>query len=120
MGTDEQDFTQDATAVLEQPTIQNFTAVASDVGAINVPEVVKETKEGYKTTEFWATVASAISVATGLVPTPHDTKGYALVVLVALYALARGLAKKGVPSITPVEALPDPAADAPSVEEPVA
>lgn len=98
----ERDFAQDATAVLEQPNIEHFTALAGDTGTLNLPEVVKETKEGYKTTEFWATVVSGITVASGIVPTPHNTKGFALVALVAIYCIARGLAKKGVPVVEPV------------------
>lgn len=112
MSTTDEKFQTDATAVLENPTINNFTAVAGDLEPLQAafPEIVKETKAGWRTTEFWLTLVSAVGVAVGVVPTPHDTKGYALVVLVALYAVARGLAKKGVPSIEPSPVAIAPAA----------
>lgn len=117
--TDEKDFAKDTTTVLENPTIQNFTAVAGDLEPLqaSLPEIIKETKSGYKTSEFWLTIVGSISVATGLVPTPVDTKGWALVALVALYCIARGLSKKGVPSIEPSPVVIAPAATAVEVVE---
>lgn len=58
------------------------------------PVVYKETKAGYKTTEFWgATVAAVLDVVTQI---PFHDK-LVLTIITALYALARGLAKQGVP-----------------------
>lgn len=96
-----QQFQADAGEVLDHPGVDNITNVVHEVEALDFGGVVKESKAGYKTTEFWLTILSGIGVATDAVPTPHDTKGYALVVLVALYAIARGIAKRGIPSIEP-------------------
>jgi len=64
-----------------------------------VPVIVKETKAGYKTTEFWATVVTILAVNFGATPLPDSKEGYVSAALVAIYALARGLAKKGVPHV---------------------
>lgn len=103
----QQQFQDDATQVLNHPGIENVGHFVTDAQALApaVTVAVQETKAGYKTTEFWLTVAGVIATAVGAVPTPHDAKGYVLVVLVAVYALARGLAKKGVGNVveTPVD-----------------
>lgn len=62
------------------------------------PVVVKETKAGFKTTEFWLSIVAAVVTATGAIPTPHDAKGYVVAGIVVAYAIARGLAKKGIPN----------------------
>lgn len=111
--TDEQkDFQADTSSVLENPTIENFTAVAGDLQPVAdaLPEIVKETKAGWRTTEFWLALVSSVGIALGAVPTPHDTQGYALAVIVALYAIARGLAKKGIPVVEPSPVAVAPAA----------
>lgn len=64
-----------------------------------VPAVIKETKEGYKTTEFWVTLVTAVlALVTSL---PIQDKAIAGV-LAAAYALARGFAKQGVPHVEEV------------------
>lgn len=65
----------------------------------DLPKVIKETKAGYKTTEFWAVIAAALTVAFTDVPLPDDTKGLVLAALAGVYAAARALSKKGVPSV---------------------
>lgn len=64
-----------------------------------VPALVQESKAGYKTTEFWGAVAAVLGdVVTSL---PHNDK-ILVTGLAAVYAIARGLAKNGVPNVTPV------------------
>jgi hypothetical protein len=62
-----------------------------------MPEAVKETKAGYKTTEFWTTIASVLCALLAGLPEKYS----ALVLLGATgsYALSRGIAKHGQPHI---------------------
>lgn len=67
-----------------------------------VPAVVKETKAGYKTTEFWLTIIGAVATQLGALHLPGkygDT--IATVALIASYVLSRGVAKSGVPAVEP-------------------
>lgn len=84
----------------------------ADLAPLIAP-ALKETKAGWKTTEFWLSVASSILIALGTIPTPHDGKGFAVAGIVALYAIARGLSKAGVPTVDA-----DAVAAAPAVDEP--
>lgn len=81
--------------------------MATDTNAVtaviaDVPEVVKESKAGYKTTEFWVTVVTAILVVLNGIPLPEKYEGAVVAALGAVYALSRGIAKKGVPVVEPV------------------
>lgn len=76
------------------------------------PEVVKETKEGWRTTEFWVTLVTAILVVLNGIPLPEKYEGAVVAALGAVYALSRGLAKQGIPSIEP-----SPVAIAPAATE---
>ena len=67
------------------------------------PVVVKETKEGYRTTEFWVTVLTSLAVVFNGVPLPESKEGYVVAFIAGLYAVARGLAKRGVPHVEPLE-----------------
>lgn len=64
-----------------------------------VPEVVKETKEGYKTTEFWLTVVTSVLVVLNGIPLPEKYEGIVVAALAALYTLSRGTAKQGIPVV---------------------
>ncbi len=59
--------------------------------------VAKETKSAWRTTEFWLTVVSILAVQFNGIPLPESKEGYVAAALAGLYALSRGLAKKGVP-----------------------
>lgn len=59
----------------------------------SIPLVVKETKAGYKTTEFWASVAIAALDVASQIPTKDKLVA---TVIVAAYSIARGFAKAGV------------------------
>lgn len=93
-----QDLQRDAQAVVDNPSVGNAVELEQDFQPL-VPAVVKETKAGYKTTEFWLSLGASLLIAFGTLPTPHDAKGFAVAAIVALYAVARGLAKKGIPSV---------------------
>lgn len=62
------------------------------------PSLIEETRRGPKTTEFWgAIVAAVIDVVTEL-----DSKDKVVVsALAGIYAIARGIAKHGVPNVIP-------------------
>lgn len=70
---------------------------ATTTNVVNeVPAVVKEVKAGYKTTEFWVAIATAILAQVGALHLPGkygDT--IATVSAVGLYILSRGAAKAG-------------------------
>lgn len=58
--------------------------------------IVKEAKAGYKTTEFWLTIASAVLLDVGALPVPDHIKAYATAGLAAVYTISRAIAKHGV------------------------
>lgn len=63
------------------------------------PQVVKETKEGYKTTEFWVMLAGVLTTQLGALHLPGkygDT--IATVAMILGYIISRGFAKLGVPT----------------------
>lgn len=64
-----------------------------------VPAAVEETRAGYKTTEFWLTIATSALVVLNGIPMPEKFEGFVVAALGAVYALSRGIAKKGVPNI---------------------
>lgn len=77
--------------------------------------VQKESKPGWRTTEFWLTVLATVSaglIAFGAVPVPDGVPKWvtyvAGVASVIGYAIARGLAKFGVPMETLVVEHRDP------------
>lgn len=65
------------------------------------PVLVKEAKAGYKTTEFWVAIGTAVLTQLGALHLPGkygDT--VATVSVVGLYILSRGFAKAGVPTVS--------------------
>lgn len=72
------------------------------------PQLIEETKKGYRTTEFWLTILGLVVVnVNGLVLTlPDKYQAIATGILAGLYALSRGQAKKGIPAIVPVKTPP--------------
>lgn len=92
-----------ATPAAPTPVVVNQN-VETDTDALNdiiehVPEAIEESRKGYKTTEFW--LVTAISVLTVLngIPLPEKYEGIVVAALGAVYALSRGLAKKGIPNV---------------------
>lgn len=67
---------------------------------------MKETKPFYLTSEFWATVALTITNVAGGLNLHGRAQGVVQAVIVGAYALARGLAKGGVP-FNPDPTVPD-------------
>lgn len=68
-------------------------AQPTDVGIL-----ISEAKAGWKTTEFWITVVMLILNNVSALPIPDKYQGLINVVMPAIYALSRGLAKHGIPS----------------------
>lgn len=85
-----------------QPTSAELAAVEADVVQLSqaAPVIIKETKAGYKTTEFWAVIATSILDVVSQIPF-HDK--LVVTVIAGLYAVARGLAKLGVPNAEPTQ-----------------
>jgi hypothetical protein len=67
----------------------------------DVAPLIKETKDGWKTTEFWLTLAGLAAVnLNGVVMTlPDKYQAIGSAVVIGLYALSRGAAKKGIPAV---------------------
>lgn len=63
----------------------------------NKPVVTPPTKPGYKTTEFWLTIAVNVAGILATVADVVDVKTAAILLAVSngLYAISRGQAKKG-------------------------
>lgn len=87
---------------MPDPAIEHLV---DDVKAGNVPVVdavaaFKETKSGYKTTEFWAAGAGLLAInLNGVVMSlPDKWQLVGTSVIIGLYALSRGLAKIGIPA----------------------
>lgn len=97
---------KEASGFVEHPSVAGVTGLVSGgkdfAGTPDVQEIVhdaapllKETKTGYKTTEFWAAIAAVVAD----LGTDISSKNKLVVSgIAALYALARGLAKSGVPT----------------------
>lgn len=66
--------------------------------------VIRESKAGWRTTEFWVTVIASLAVVFNGIPAPESKEGYIAAALAGLYAVSRGLAKKGVPVVETVPA----------------
>lgn len=65
-----------------------------------VVRATKETKAGYKTTEFWLTIIGVLFTQVGALDLPGKYgKTIQTVALVAAYILSRGIAKAGVPTV---------------------
>lgn len=79
------------------PEAQHLSDEAHEVYADVLP-IVKETKAGWKTTEFWLTVAGAVFVNVGPA-VPDKWQAILTAAMAAVYALARGVAKQGVPDV---------------------
>lgn len=65
----------------------------------HVPDVIKESRDGWKTTEFWLAIVTGILVQIDAIPLPDKYEGWVATALVVAYALSRGLAKQGVPVV---------------------
>lgn len=78
------------------PAVQT---AATDL-ATDIPAVIKETKEGYKTTEFWLTIVTVLLTQLQVLHLPGrygDT--IATAAAVVAYIVSRGVAKTGIPSV---------------------
>lgn len=75
----------------------------------SIPTLVRESKAGYKTTEFWVGIILSLLVVLDGIPLPDKYEGVVAAALGAAYILSRGIAKKGVPVVEVV--------DTPAVQE---
>jgi hypothetical protein len=67
----------------------------------SLPMVVKESKAGYKTTEFWVTILASAATLLDVIPMPEHYKAIVVGVLGTAYTISRGIAKKGIPAVMP-------------------
>ena len=61
--------------------------------------LLTEAKSGYKTTEFWTALVGSALINLNVIPLPDRFKGWVTAGLLAAYAISRGLAKAGVPTV---------------------
>lgn len=94
--TDVQALAKGVTPVTLEPVIADASQLLAAA-----PAVVQETRRGYKTTEFYVLIAAGVQDLISTVP-PKDK--LLITILGGVYALARGIAKNGIPSIVPPEA----------------
>jgi hypothetical protein len=83
---------------------QNVTNVHIEDAKIDelvemLPTVVKESKAGWKTTEFWVTIGGSLLVFVNGIPMPEKLEPYFVGAVGVAYIISRGIAKKGVPVI---------------------
>lgn len=115
----------------ETDVVVNQTFETDDLApAIN--GIIKESKSGYKTTEFWVSIAVALLTVLDGIPLPEKFEGVVVGAIGAVYVISRGIAKQGVPAVEVGEAeqvviepgAPKPAegavADLPPVADPSA
>jgi hypothetical protein len=100
----------DVTSVIGSPSLGGAEQVVADVGDVvsqpaftglvhEAPQIVEETRRGWKTTEFWGVIAAAVA---SVGPIDLSNKEKIIVSgLAVFYAIARGLAKAGSPNVTP-------------------
>lgn len=97
------------TAVVNAPEAQHVVVNQDQLEGVleAIPVLYEETRKGWKTTEFWLTVASLVAVnASGVVMTlPDKYQAIASAIIGGLYVVSRGVAKKGVAA--PVAAKPE-------------
>ena len=91
---------QEATP-MEANTVINADEVEFETGNLEpaINAIVKETKTGYKTTEFW--IALGVSLLTVLdgIPLPEKYEAIVVGAITAVYIISRGVAKQGIPDI---------------------
>lgn len=99
-----QDVAADAPAITTDVATGNigslFTDATKDYSQLAplVPQVIEETKAGYKTTEFWLVLAYEAVTLSGAVHIPGTLgKAIATAAGIVAYVLSRGIAKAGVP-----------------------
>jgi hypothetical protein len=86
--------------VVDAPSAEEVNVYPETTDLIeSIPNVVKESKAGHKTTEFWLTVITSVLVVLNGIPLPEKYEGFVVAALGAVYALSRGLAKKGIPVV---------------------
>ena len=68
--------------------------------AINT--IITESRAGYKTTEFWVSVAVSLFAVVDPASLPDWAQTGLIAVAAGAYAISRGLAKQGVPAVEPL------------------
>jgi hypothetical protein len=84
----------DSAATPDTPDVSAIEQVIAEA-----PQVFKEAKAGYRTTEFWLTVAWVIASQLQVLHLPSKYGDVSSIAAVVAYVLSRGIAKKGVPHV---------------------
>lgn len=110
------DLTAEATTAPDAPrgeVVEHVTVNAPTADSVNfdteelapaLTSIISESKAGYKTTEFWVAVVVSLLTLLDGIPLPEKFEAIVIGAITVAYALSRGLAKKGVPNVTPVDA----------------
>lgn len=88
----------DVRSAIEHPGVETFTPLVADLSTVAsvAPGIVQETRRGWKTSEFWVGIAAAAQAVATELP---QTDKVAILALAAVYAVARGIAKQGIPNV---------------------
>lgn len=78
----------------KQPDVDAIQSVIN-----TLPDIVKESKAGVKTTEFWLVILTAVLVQMDAIPLPDKYHGWVSGALAVAYVLSRGIAKSGNPVV---------------------
>lgn len=95
---------------VETTEVKDAKEFETDELAPAVNAVITESKKGYKTTEFWVSVAVALLTVLDGIPLPEKFEGFVVAGIAAVYAVSRGLAKGGVPAVEEIKVAKRPAA----------
>jgi hypothetical protein len=89
---------QQAEAAFAHPSPETITPILNTAVQLEgeAAPLIQETRRGYKTTEFYVLLAAGIQDVIGAVP-PKDK--LLITILGGVYALARGIAKNGIPNV---------------------
>lgn len=79
----------------------NFDTPANRELITSLPAIVRESKAGYKTTEFWVGILLSLLTVLDTIPLPEKFEGVVVGALGLAYILSRGIAKQSVPVVTP-------------------
>jgi hypothetical protein len=86
----------DVEADIKKPTVGGVITTIEDLAKLprGILPLIQETKVGYKTTEFWGAIGAVVVTFLNEVTTKEKV---IVGVIASAYAVARGIAKNGVP-----------------------
>jgi hypothetical protein len=83
---------------IAKPSVGGIITTVEDLAKLprGVLPLIQETKAGYKTTEFWGAIGAVVA---SLLNDVTSKEKVIVGILASAYAVARGIAKQGIPHI---------------------